>query len=89
MARNIDDKHEFWSMIFGIDKLNHQNSKLEMLTPKDKFTCNVQNYSLWDLFNDVNNDVLNDLSKIIHDHPSCKTLVKCEILHLLPDFLHK
>ena len=89
MARNIDDKHQFWSMIFGIDKLNQQNSKLEMLTPKDNFTCNVQDYSVWDLFKDVNNDVLNDLAKIIHDHPSCKTLVKCEFLHLLPNFLHK
>ena len=88
MARNID-KHEFWPLIFGVDKLNSQNAKLEMFTPKDTYACPSDQGSLWELFKSVNNDVLSDLTKVIHDHPSCKTLVKCEILHLIPDYLQK
>ena len=80
MARNVD-RHEFWPMIFGVDKL--ENSKFQMLTPKDKFTCIAQD-SIWDIFQSINNEVLKDVSKLIEDNPGCKNLVKCEILHAIP-----
>ena len=85
MARNVD-KHGFWPLIFGIDRL--ENSKFQMLTPKDEFSCNAQG-SIWDTFRSINNDVLNDVSKIIKGNPGCQNLVKCEILSALPISIKK
>ena len=84
-VRSIDDQ-DFLELIFGVDSF--KNGKWLNEFHNSNLKCTAEE-SIWEVFENVNNDVLFELKQIIQKNPGCTQFVKCELSYFVPKSIKK
>ena len=78
----------FLSAYFSPDRNEELNFE-KYHGPKYMDTCSLNTNSAWSLFQLVNEDVINQIKKVLTKNPGCKQFVKCELTYYIPERIKK
>jgi len=73
-------------LIFGVDSF--KNGKWLNEFHNSNLKCTAEE-SIWEVFENVNNDVLFELKQIIQKNPGCTQFMKCELSYFVPKSIKK